>query len=143
MKPSRDVVGAVVWIICVAFANGCANDWLSYNAEVKKLDGICGRLPGTTLGDAAWKELDPYVMKRDALRHLEVKCTDTCKGSLALRDGYFIDYWYMNPKEVYVTTSGERFSQPQANWNRVYAVVLRRGHKTVQSYSTRWEAWRY
>jgi hypothetical protein len=143
VKPSRYIFVGAVWIICVAFVSSCASDRQSSHVNVKKIDGICGRLPGSTLGDATWQELDPYLMKRDALQHLEVKCIDSCEGSLALQDAYFVDYFYMSPKHVDVTTRGARISQPRANWNRVYAVVLRRGEKTIQSYATSWEARRY
>jgi hypothetical protein len=122
------------WMTCLAMANSCASDSLLSRAEVKKIDGICGRLPGSKLGDVNWQALNPYVVKRDALRHLEVTCRDSCKGSLALRGDYFIDYFY-TPHGKY------GFNQPASN--SVYAVVLRRGDKTIQSYSTNWEARRY
>jgi hypothetical protein len=118
-------------IMCMSIPDGNAADRKLSRQDMKALDGICGRLPGSTLGDAAWQALDPYIIKRNALRHLVVTCGDTCEGSLALRDGYFIDYSY---------TAKGKYGPGQPSSNSVYAIVLRRGDKTIQSYARQWEA---
>jgi hypothetical protein len=122
---------AVNWIVCLGITASGASDKQLSRGDVKKIDRICARLVDTTLGDGNWEAISPYLIKKDALRHLEVNCGDSCKGSLALKDGYFIDYWYMSPKG--------RIKPPRAYWNNVYAVVLRRGEKTIDSYARKFE----
>jgi len=127
----RVKIVVVNWIVCLGITTSGASDKQLSRGDVKKIDRICLRLVNSTLGDAAWEALSSYLIKKDALRHLEVTCDDSCKGSLALKDGYFIDYWYMSPKE--------RIKPPRADWNNVYAVVLRRGEKTIDSYAAKFE----
>ena len=129
VKPSRYVFVAVVWAICSVFVNGCASDSLLSRADRKKIGKICPALIHSTLGDAAWQALSPYLIRKDALRHLHATCDEfSCKGSLPLQDGYFIDYWYSNPHV--------RFGSWRPKFHEVNAVALRHGDKTIDSYST-------
>jgi hypothetical protein len=125
VKPSRYIVGLIVWTICIFVINGCASEWQLSRAEVKKLKDICARLNNSALGDTVWKELDPYLVKSDALKHLQVACSYSCNGTLALKDGYFIDYVYLR--------GIQRFGTWQSRPNEINAIELRRGKKIIVS----------
>ena len=127
----RATVVAVSWIFCLGVTSGGASEQRLSHADVKKIDRMCLGLLDTTFGDRNWEALAPYLARPDALRHAEVICSGSCRGSVPLRGGLFIDYWYANRQA--------KIGVWEPNSDKIYAVALRRGDKTIDSYAKKWE----
>jgi hypothetical protein len=94
----------------------------SASSELAQLKRVCASFVGKQALSPQWDRLRPFLRDRHALDAPEAYCGMTCTGSVALQDGYQLEYVYANPPHLGLWKPGEAIVQ---------SVTLRRGKKQL------------
>ena len=74
-------------------------------ADVAQLKSICRGLIGSQFPydglpwQRPWKRLLPYLRSKDDLYRGPLVCSGGCSGSVKLRDGFALDFSFINPQK--------------------------------------------
>lgn len=121
IRPSRNWFVLSVLILSLTLNAVIAGGSLS-ERDVKKIHQICHGLLGKQFLSQEWNDLKPYLLDPHGLDRVEVVCSGSCSGEIALRDDFRLRV--IHPNFPATWPSGVRNAP-------VSAISLKRGSKTV------------
>ncbi len=72
-----------------------ADDRLN-STDLKKVEAVCSDLLNKPFLSSRWDKLQPYLRNTQALKSIRVVCSGSCRGSVALHGGLWLNFIYMN-----------------------------------------------
>ncbi len=99
-----------------------AADAPSASSELAQLKRVCASFIGKQAFSRQWDQLRPFLRDSHGFDAAEIYCVVNCRGSVALRDGYQLEFVYVNPSHLGLWKPGEAI---------VVSVTLHRGSKQM------------
>jgi hypothetical protein len=121
---SRAHIRSTVAALCITAVAASAASAAELTAtDLSKLKRICNSLLDTQFLSTRWELLRPYLRDSKALDSVQVVCSGSCSGSIALREGLWFNFTFVNPQKM-----GKRWGPKDG---LTYSITLSNGKRDI------------